>query len=141
MAALTLVLLFIHIVAIIAGGANAVVMPIIGMKLPTASPEVRGALFEVAEKLSKVGKAAVGTLLVTGLLILWLKWHWQIPNHWFWVKMLALVLMLVFISLNAGLQKKMKAGDMSLGKQAARYGQLTTMAFAVVLLAAVFAFK
>ncbi|MDB5441543.1 MAG: hypothetical protein JWM33_3970 [Caulobacteraceae bacterium] len=140
MTALTLILFFIHIVAIVAGGANAVAMPIIGAKLPTATPDVRAALFDVAEKLSKVGKAAVGTLLVTGLLILWLKYHWAVPNHWFWVKMLALVLMLVFITLNAGLHKKMKAGDMSLGKQAALYGQLTTAAFAVVLLAAILAF-
>lgn len=141
MTALTLVLLFIHIVAIIAGGANAVVMPIVGVKLRTAGPDLRGALFDIAEKLAKIGKIAVGTLLVTGVLILWLKWRWQIPNHWFWVKMLALALMLVFISLNAALLKRMKAGDLTLGPKSALYGQLTTAAFAVVLLAAVFAFR
>src|SRR5689334_21278162 len=111
MTLLTHILFFIHIVAIVAGGANAVIMPIIGAKMPTAAPDVRAAMFDIAEKLAKVGKAAIGTLIVTGLLILWLKWQWQIPNHWFWVKMAALVVMLVCIGMNQALHKKMKAGD------------------------------
>ena len=40
------------------------------------------------------------TLLVTGVLVLWLKWNWVIPNAWFWVKMAGIAAMLVFIGLN-----------------------------------------
>ena len=36
-----LLLFFVHVVAFVAGGANSVVMPIIGAKMATASPELR----------------------------------------------------------------------------------------------------
>ena len=95
---IALLLFVIHILAFAAGSANGVVMPILGPKLATASPETREHLFDIAEKLSKVGKIAMGTLLVTGILTLWLKWDWIPPNAiWFWIKMAGVVAMIVFI--------------------------------------------
>ena len=47
-----LLLFFIHIAAFIAGGANVVIMPIIGPKLGTATPEVRTQLLEIVDRLS-----------------------------------------------------------------------------------------
>lgn len=136
-----LILFFVHIVAFIAGGANSVVMPILGGKLATATPEVRGNLLDVADRLAKVGKYAMITLLVTGILVLWFKWNWQIPNPWFWVKMAGIVAMLVFISLNEINGKKARAGDMAAAKRSQQFGQLTALSFAVVLLSAVLAFN
>ena len=133
-----LVLLFVHIIAFIAGGANSVVMPIIGAKMATATPEVRGNLMDVAFKLSKVGKAAMGTLLVTGVLVLWLKWNFVVPNAWFWVKMAGIVLMIVFITLN---ERTQKAGGPDAPRRSKMFGQLTALSFALVVLAAVFAFN
>ena len=46
---LGLILFVIHIVAFIAGGANSVIMPIIGPRLATATPEVRGQLMGIVE--------------------------------------------------------------------------------------------
>ena len=82
-----LILFFIHIVAFIAGGANSVLMPILGPKIATATPEVRASLFDLIDKVAKVGKYAMATLLITGVLVLWLKNDFVIPNAWFWVKM------------------------------------------------------
>ena len=79
-----LILFFIHIVAFIAGGANSVLMPILGPKLAAATPEVRASLFDLIDKVAKVGKYAMATLLVTGVLVLWLKDDFVIPNGWFW---------------------------------------------------------
>lgn len=133
-----LLLFFVHVVAFIAGGANSVVMPIIGSKMATATPEVRANLMDVALRLSKVGKAAMGTLLVTGILVLWLKWNWVIPNAWFWVKMLAIVAMIVFIVLN---ERTQKAGGPDAPRLGKMYGQLTALSFAVVIFSAIFAFN
>lgn len=141
MEVIALILFVIHIVAFIAGGANSVVMPIIGSRMATATPDARNALMGVAEALAKVGKYAMITLIVTGLLVLWLKWNWVVPNVWFWVKMAGIVAMLVFISLNEMNAKKAHAGDMAAAANSKRFGQLTALAFAVVIASAVFAFN
>ena len=136
-----LILFFIHIVAFIAGGANSVLMPILGPKLATATPEVRASLFDLMAKVAKVGKYAMATLLITGVLVLWLKNDFVIPNAWFWVKMLGIVAMLVFISLNEMNSKKARTGDAAAAKRSQMFGQLTGVAFAVVIFSAVFAFN
>ena len=135
---LGLLLFFVHIVAFVAGGANSVVMPIIGAKMATATPEVRGTLMEIAQRLTRVGKIAMGTLLVTGILVLWLKWNFVVPNVWFWVKMVAIVVMIVFIVLN---ERAQKAGGPDAPRLGKMYGQLTALSFAVVISSAIFAFN
>lgn len=139
---LAMILFVIHIGAFIAGGANSVMMPILGPKLATATPEVRAQLFDIVGKLSKVGKFAMGTLLVTGLLTLWLKWGWAAPNPvWFWIKMAGIVAMIFCIVQNEMNSKKAQAGDRDAAKRSQMFGQLTGVAFAVVILSAVFAFN
>ena len=137
-----LLLFFIHIAAFIAGGANSVMMPIMGPRLATATPEVRAQLFDIIDRVAKVGKFAMGTLLVTGILTLWLKWNWM-PLHpvWFWIKMAGIVAMLVFIVQNARNTKLARGGDREAAKRSQMFGQLTGVAFAVVILSAVFAFN
>jgi protoporphyrinogen IX oxidase len=136
-----LILFVVHIVAFVAGGTNSVLMPVLAGKLPSATPEVRANLMDVAEKVSKVGKWALATLLVTGVLVLWLKWNWVVPNAWFWVKMALVALMIVFIGLNEVNARKARAGDMEAGKRAGMFGQLTGLAFLGVIISAVFAFN
>lgn len=137
-----LILLVIHIAAFVAGGANSAIMPIIGPKLATATPEVRAQLFDIIDKLAKVGKFALGTLLVTGLLTLWLKWNWTPSNAiWFWIKMLGIVAMIFCIVQNERNSKLARTGDAGAAKRSQMYGQLTGVAFAVVILSAVFAFN
>lgn len=136
-----LILFIVHIVAFVAGGANSVVMPLIGAKMATATPDTRVVLTDIAVKLSKVGKWAMATLLVTGILVLWFKWNWAVPNVWFWVKMAFIVAMLVFISLNEMNAKKAHGGDAAAAKKSAQFGQLTAFAFLGVIISAVLAFN
>lgn len=139
---LALILFFIHIVAFVAGGANSVIMPVIGPRIATATPDARAQLFDIIDKLAKVGKFAMGTLLVTGVLTLWLKWNWSPPNAiWFWVKMAGIVAMLFCIVQNERNSKLARTGDREAAKRSQLFGQLTGAAFAVVILAAVFAFN
>lgn len=136
-----LILFVIHIAALVAGGANAVLMPVVGPRLAKATPAGREELLRLVEAVAKIGKYAMVTLLVTGVLVLWLKWDFVIPNAWFWVKMAGVVAMLVFISLNEINFKKAKSGDREAAKRSQLFGQLTGAASLVVLLAAVFAFN
>ena len=136
-----LILFIIHIVAFVAGGANSVIMPIIGPRLATATPEGRGQLMAVVEGVAKVGKYALATLLITGVLVLWLKWDWVIPNNWFWAKMGFIALMVVFIGGNEMNARKARQGDGAAAGRSAMFGRLTGLAFLGVLVSAVFAFN
>ena len=139
---LGLILFIIHIVAFIAGGANSVIMPIIGPRLATATPEGRGQLMAVVEGVAKAGKYALATLLISGVLVLWLKWDWTPPSPiWFWAKMGFVALMIVFIAINEMNARKARQGDMEAGMRAAMFGQLTGLAFLGVIVSAVFAFN
>jgi uncharacterized membrane protein len=135
------ILLWLHIVALVVGGTNSVVMPVIGMKMPTATPDIRATLFAISDRLVSFGKGAMVVLLVTGPLMLWVKYGWAIPNFWFWIKMALIVVMLVTISLSDVNGKKARQGDMAAGKKAGQFGRITALAFAGVLLSAVFAFN
>ncbi len=142
MSVIALILFIIHLGALIAGGANSVLMPIIGRRMATATPEVRGQLMGVAEGVSKVGKYALGTLLVTGVLVLWLKWNWVAPSPvWFWAKMAFIVLMIVFIALNEMNARKVRDGDAEALGRSRMFGMLTGLAFLGVIVSAVLAFE
>lgn len=134
------ILLWLHIVALVVGGTNAVVMPVIGSKMATATPEVRTTLFSVGDRLADFGKGAMAVLLITGPLMLWLRYGWTPPNGWFWVKMALIVVMLVGISLAAINSKKAQQGDMAAAGRAKQAGMVIALAFLGVLLSAVFTF-
>ena len=134
------VLLWVHIIALVVGGTNSVAMPVIGSKMATATPETRATLFAIGDRLATFGKGAMAALLITGPLMLWLKYGWTVPNFWFWVKMALIVVMLVTISLAEINGKKARQGDMEAGRRAGQFGRVTAVAFLGVLLAAVLAF-
>jgi uncharacterized membrane protein len=139
---LALILFIIHIAAFIAGGANSVIMPVIGPRLATATPEGRGQLMAVVEGVAKVGKYAMAALLISGVLVLWLKWDWTPPSPvWFWAKMAFVVLMLVFIALNEMSARQGRQGDQAAFGRSKMFGQLTGLAFLGVIVSAVFAFN
>ena len=138
---LGLLLFVIHIVAFVAGGANGVLMAVMGPRLATASPDGRQMLFSVADAVSRIGKYSMIALLVTGVLVLWLKWEWVVPNGWFWVKMALVVTMIVFISLNEMNAKAGRAGDAAAARRSQMFGQLTGLAFIGIVISAVLAFN
>ena len=89
----------------------------------------------------QIGKIAMGVLLVTGPLMFWLKWGGEAPNHWFYMKMALIVVMLVAIVSSGIAFKKMRGGDMSVAGRSALFGLVTLVAGAGVLLSAVLAFN
>ena len=135
-------LIWIHILAFIAGGSNSVVGPIVGGRLATAGPELRPAYFSLMDRLSTVGKVSMVLLLITGPLIVWLRYGGiGGASPWFWVKMALVVVMLVSI-IFAGIQfKKYEAGDEAAGHLAEQVHKITLLAGLGVVLSAVFAFN
>ena|ERR1700754_1341459 len=135
-------LLWIHIVALVAGGSNTVVMPIIGAALPKANEPTRAMLFGIGFRMATVGKVAGATLLVSGPLLLWLKYgglHGATP--WFWAKMALMVVMFAAIVFEEANFKKSALGDEAAARNSKLGGIIATVAFLGVLLAAVLAFN
>jgi putative membrane protein len=138
----TNLLLWIHIVALVAAGSNTVVMPIIGATLSKVDEQTRATLFRIGFHMGTIGKVAAATLLVSGPLLLWLKYGGLLGvTPWFWAKMVLIVVMfgaIVFEEINF---KKSASGDQAAARNSKLGGIVATVAFLGVLLAAVFAFN
>jgi uncharacterized membrane protein len=117
-------------------------MPIIGGKLATADGDTRQTLLSIGHRLAKIGKVSMVVLLVTGPLMLWLRFGGVGGmNWWFWLKMALIVVMLITIVISGRALKQAEAGDASAAARGETAGKITAIAFAGVLLAAVFAFN
>src|ERR1700754_4309833 len=91
-------LLWIHIVAFVAGGSNTVVMPIIGATLSKVDQQTRVTLFRIGLQMSTVGKVSAAALTVSGPLLLWVKYGGlDGASPWFWAKMVLIVVMFAAI--------------------------------------------
>lgn len=135
------ILLWIHLIALIGGGANTVAMPAIASQMPNATPDARAALGRVVKRLTMAGRGAVVVLIITGPLMYWLKWNFTpVSQMWFGIKMLfvlAIVVGLIVSGLNA---KKAMQGDVGAQRTAQLAGIFTSVSLLIVVLAAVFAF-
>jgi len=135
-------LIWVHFVAFVAGGSNPVVGPVIASRLAAATPDARAGYIDVMNSLSQVGRLAMATLLVTGPLITWLRYGGVGgANVWFWVKMVLVAVMLAAIIYGGINFKRSQTGDAEAGKRAGLAHRVSGLAFAGVLLSAVFAFN
>lgn len=135
-------LIWAHILAFVAGGSNSVVGPVIGARLAGATPDVRAGYYGVMDRLSQVGKVSMVVLLVSGPAILWLKYGGLAgASLWFWAKMVLVAVMLFAIIYGGINEKRSRSGDVEAGKRAGIAHKVTGLAFAGVLLSAVFAFN
>lgn len=136
------ILIWAHILAFVAGGSNSVVGPVIAGRLAGATPDARAGYYGVMNTLAQVGKVAMVVLLVSGPLILWLRYGGLGgASVWFWIKMALVVVMLATIIYGGINDKKAQAGDADAGERAELAHKLTSLAFLGVVLAAVFAFS
>ena len=81
-------LFWIHLVALGLGAVASFGLPVVGAQMPTATAETRPTLFRVAEGLTRLGRIGLGTLIVTGPLLVWLKFGGMAGfTWWFTAKM------------------------------------------------------
>ncbi|MHB1103255.1 MAG: hypothetical protein ACYC0C_10895 [Devosia sp.] len=133
---------WVHLMALALGGAAVFGIPVVGGRMPTAAPEMRPTLLAIMHGLSKVGRAGIGTLIVTGLLMVWLKYGGvDKMNVWFWVKMALVVALLAGVIYAGMLLKRTLAGDTASAQQMPRVGMVNTALFLGIVLSAVLAFE
>lgn len=135
-------LFWVHLIALALGGAASFGIPVVGRKMPTASPEMRPTLLGIMHGLSTIGRAGIGTLIVTGPLIVWLKYGgFGEMNVWFWIKMALVVALLGSVIYSGILFKRITGGDVAAAQLAPRIGMLSTVLFLGIVFSAVFAFE
>lgn len=135
------ILFWIHLVALIGGGSSAVAMPAIGAQMPGATPDARERLQAVARRLMMGARGAVAALIITGPLMLWMRYDFTVPNMmWFGIKMVLVVILIICMIVSGIATKKAIAGDTAALKRAGLAGRLSGLTLLLIVLAAVFAF-
>jgi len=114
----------------------------VGQLLVGAPPDQRTTWWPLVTVYSRIARAGIVLLLITGPLLLWLKYGGGAGlNDWFKVKM-ALVFVLV-VGIGSGMwgTARLKRGDEGGGKLMKVTGRLTMLTVTAIVLAAVFAFN
>ena len=94
MEVITNLLFWLHLVALAMAGAATFGLPVVGSKMATATPDTRPLLFTIAEQLSTIARAALAALIITGPLLIWLKFGGTAGfTWWFSLKMLLVVIL------------------------------------------------
>ena len=136
------ILFWIHLVSLALGGAAAFGLPVVGAQMPTATPETRPTLFKVAHGLSNLGRVGLGGLIVSGPLLVWLKFGGTAGfSYWFWAKMVFVVLLLITV-IYAGINaERAEKGDRASAMRAPMIGMTALVLLILVILCAVFNFN
>jgi hypothetical protein len=139
----TNILFWLHFIGLGLGTAAAFGMPVVGRRIMMATPESRPALFPIADGLSMLGRAGLVVLIITGPLLVWLKFGGDMAafGGWFAVKMVFVLLLLISIIVTGIQSKRAQKGDAAAAKRLPMLGVLNIVLLAVILLAAVFAFN
>jgi putative membrane protein len=139
---LNTILLILHLLALVAGGGVSVGMQTMGRLMPTATPDQRVGYMRLGGALSQIGRFAIGTLVVTGVIMVVTKFGGvEGLNFWFWVKMALVVVMIVGIVISTGASKRIQAGDATAAPLARQGGMISGIALLGVIITAVLAFN
>jgi hypothetical protein len=137
----TSLLFWLHLMGLALGGASAFGNPVVGSRLVASAPEGRIALFPIAHGLSRLGKIGMSLLIITGLLMVWLRFGGPSGlSPWFWLKMALLVLLLVDIIYISRLEKRAEAGDDQVLRSIPKFGALGVVLLLGIVLSAVLSF-
>lgn len=135
-------LLLVHLLALVVAGTMAVAMPVIGGRMAGATPELRTSLMAIGTQLGRNSRIALAVLLISGPLMLWLRYGGiEGASPWFWVKMALVAVMLVAVVANGVMVKRAQAGDRQAAALQRRIGTVNRFAFLGVIVAAVLAFN
>ena len=128
-----------HLGALVFSLGTATAASMIGINAVRAGPD--GArLWSVQEKFEPLINGAVAVLLVTGVLMLWLRYNFDV-THWFWLKMLLLAGLIGAVIFEARFTKRAREGDAAAGQSLGRITALAVVIELGIVLAAIFAFN
>jgi hypothetical protein len=139
MTAVTDILLWLHLMGVAMGVGVGIAVGQIAPRVMAAPRGQRGELWPIEKALGRVIAAGLTLLIVTGPLMLWLKFGGAIGLGWsFWLKMVFVALTVVCVRLTQWANARFDRGDESTAKLISISGPLSgisailAMVFAVV---------
>jgi hypothetical protein len=141
MAVLVQLLIWAHFVGLAMGLGGGIAMSQVGPRLVAAAPEQRATWWPLATGFSRIASLGLLLLLVTGPLILWLKFGGMGGlNLWFTVKLALVAAAIVTIGLSQVGMARLRRGKEGGARLMMTAGPLTGIVVLAVTLAAVLAF-
>jgi len=134
------ILLWLHFAGLVIGMGSGFSSGQVAMRMGSAPAEARPTLSTIYGNLARLGHIGLGVLIVTGLLIVFLKYDFAAMPIWFWIKMGLVVVLIVLISFGMRTTKKAQAGDAAAAALAPRIGMMSGITGFLIILSAVFAF-
>jgi hypothetical protein len=135
-------LFWLHLTALAMGLGGGLAMSQVGPRLAAAAPDQRGTWLPLATAYGRIAGAGLLLLLITGPLLLWLKYEGVAGlNDWFKLKMALVALMVLTSGLSMWGLARLKRGDEGGGKLMMVAGPLTTLTTTAIILTAVFTFN
>lgn len=135
------VLLWLHFMALCLGGVASFGIPLLAARLASADPAARPALGQSMRLFSKVGAAAIGTLILTGAVLVYSKFGgFAGLGVWFTLKLLVVAVLVGVIAFNRRLGARAMAGDAAAAQLAPTMAKVAIGLLMIVVATAVLAF-
>lgn len=135
-------LLWAHLLGLAAGFGGGLAMSQVGPRLVAAAPDQRATWWPLADVYTRITAGGLVVLLITGPLLLWLKFGGMAGlSIWFQVKMALVVLIVVLVGLTEWGKARLKRGDEGGGRLMQITGPLIGLSVVAVVLSAVLAFN
>lgn len=132
-------LIWVHLLGVIMGFAGGIAMSQIGPHLVAAAPDQRDTWWPLANVFGRISEVGLALLLITGPLVLWLKYQGGVTPA-FSIKMGLMALAIVAIGLSGWGKGRLKRGDEGGAKLMGAMGPVIMLLMLGVVLSAVFAF-
>jgi uncharacterized membrane protein len=134
-------LFWLHLMALAMGIGGGIAMSQVGPRLIAATPDQRTLWWPLATVYSRIAGTGLILLLITGPLLVWLKYGGiEGLNGWFKFKMALVAVIVLTMGLSMRGLARLRRGDEGGGKLMKVAGPLTTLTAAAITLAAVFSF-
>lgn len=135
------ILIWLHLAALVIGMGAGFSSGQVSMRIGTAPAEARETLVAIYKTLTRFGHIGLGLLLITGPIIVWLKYgNYSGFTWWFWLKMALVVVLIVVLFVGARNSRKALAGDQDAIAMAPRLGMASGLTGFAIIFTAVFAF-
>jgi hypothetical protein len=136
------ILLWLHFVGIGMGVGGGIALSRVGPRLVVACAEQRELLWSFETFFSRIGAGGLLILLITGPLLLWLKFGGPSGlTWWFWAKMALVVVALIGVGLHEWAGRRFRNGDKSVVPLMFTGGRAAGIGILLAMLCAVFTFN
>jgi hypothetical protein len=139
---LTTLLLWLHFIGVGMGMGGGIALSKVGPRLISAPKDDREVLWLLEKFFSRIGAGGLAVLLVTGPLMLWLKFGGPTGMPWwFWAKMVFVFAALVGVVLHERASSRFRQGDASAVPLMYLGGRMAGLGILLAMLCAAFTFN